>query len=89
MFFFVEKDVHLLQNNDILDAYLTSGSIKCIDKPRQLLFNTELMILFIYKCAFFVCLFSKHTNKARQRLITDKLGYVRVVCRLWPNILMN
>lgn len=51
MFFFVEKRHHLLQYNENLDAYLTSGSIKCIKKLHQLMVdpNTGEMFVLIQK----------------------------------------
>lgn len=36
MFSLWKKDSHLLQYNENMDAYLTSGSIKCIKKLHQL-----------------------------------------------------
>lgn len=49
MFSLWKNGHHLLQYKENLDAYLTSGSIKCIKKLHQLLVdpNTDKMFLFV------------------------------------------
>lgn len=58
MFSLWKNGHHLLQYNENLDAYLTSGSIKCIKKLHQLLVdpNTDEMFLFVLKKKIYLLL---------------------------------
>lgn len=69
--FLCEKDSHLLQYNENSDAYLTSGSIKCINKLKQLVVdgNAEEIILFIPKSTFY-CIVS---TRVEQGCCTGKM----------------
>lgn len=62
--FLCEKDSHLLQYNENLDAYLTSGSIKCIKKLHQLVVDpkNDKMVLSIQKSTFY-CIVSTEVQQ--------------------------